>query len=117
MSDHLFCQYSKRWRYLQAERRIRFSAEKPRRLRHATGMSLRAAFRILYSPPLNNKPDLSVWFVCLKRVKRSTGVGKTEKKVNFFLCCLLDKLEFGELIILFLPKHTHWFLTLPQTRI
>ena len=28
-----------------------------------------------------------------------------------------DKLEFGELIILFLSKHTHWFLTLPQTRI
>jgi hypothetical protein len=46
MSDHLFCQYSKRWGYLQAGGRIRFSAEKPRRLRHATGMSLRAAFRI-----------------------------------------------------------------------
>ena len=26
----------------------RFSAEKPRRLRHATGMSPRAAFRVLY---------------------------------------------------------------------
>ncbi len=24
-----------------------------------------------------------VLFLCLKRVKRSTGVGKTEKKVNF----------------------------------
>jgi hypothetical protein len=39
---------------------------------------------------------LRVRIFCLKRVKRSTGVGKTEKKVNFFLCCFLDKLELDD---------------------
>ncbi len=59
--------------------RIRFSAEKPRRLRQSTGLSLRAAFRILCPPPPNKKPDL--WrgrirfaFLPLAKIKVATSV-------------------------------------------
>jgi len=37
------------WRCAQGW--TRFSAEKPRRLRQSTGLSLRAAFRVRYRPP------------------------------------------------------------------
>ena len=42
--------------------RICFSAEKPRRLRHATGMSLRAAFRI--RPQYKKSNTIRCWTFC-----------------------------------------------------
>ena len=52
------------WAYgpYSASNRIRFSAEKPRRLQVSTGHLLRAAFRILCPPPPNKKTSHKGWF-------------------------------------------------------
>ena len=51
-------------RALRSGRWDSFSAEKPRRLKHATGMFLRAAFRIPPSLP-QKKYRPSIWMVCI----------------------------------------------------